>query len=71
MRTARKLAEEFYCCESVTDFIKQIQLAAIKEGMRRAAKVSRDANAQPMPFIQIEITQAILTAAEQLTEKDL
>lgn len=47
--------------------IKQIQLDAMKEGMRRAAEVAYKINdGHDWP-----VTRAILTAAEQLTEKDL
>jgi len=47
---------------------KAIQLDAIKEGMRRAAHI----NEQYMPALMAkDANQAILSAAEQLTEKDL
>ena len=46
--------------------IRQIQLDAMREGMRRAAELSNVAN----PTGQM-VTKSILSAAEQLTEKDL
>jgi len=64
---------------SPTEIKKQIQLDAVKEGMRRAAKEV----AKPMAKVPDETMQkytvilthalsnAILTAAEHLTEKDL
>jgi len=55
--------------------IKQIQLDAIKEGMRRAAEIAKE---QDKPCYSDEHAQgcymaskAILTKAEQLTIKDL
>jgi hypothetical protein len=51
--------------------IKQIQLDAMKEGMRRAAKTITPDVYKNRIKRQEEGVQAILTAAEQLTEKDL
>lgn len=53
--------------------IKQIQLDAMKEGMRRAAEVTLTVSAVPVSrkLIKDEMKEAILTAAEQLTEKDI
>jgi cytochrome c553 len=51
---------------------KQIQLDAMKEGMRRAAgmdRLARHTNASHEDVKQI--ADNILTAAEQLTERDL
>ena len=45
--------------------IEEIQLQAIKEGMRRAAVMAEHWNGA------VSIDNIILTAAEQLTEKDL
>lgn len=45
--------------------IQQIQLDAMKEGMRRAASMCRN------HALDYEQEQSILTTAEQLTEKDL
>lgn len=56
--------------------IQQIQLDAMKEGMRRAATVVEENN-QPVFNLPTRLHtrkalgQAILTAAEQLIEKDL
>lgn len=56
--------------------IHEIQLDAMKEGMRRAATVVVENN-QPVFDLPTRLHtrqalgQAILTAAEQLTEKDL
>lgn len=63
------------------DMCQQIQLDAMREGMRRAARI---ASAKDRPISQYTLSekrarrdeqlytsQAILTAAEQLTEKDL
>jgi len=47
--------------------IEEIQLDAMKEGMRRAAKCATIGNAK----IQIQNEENILTASEQLTIKDL
>lgn len=58
------------------DFIKQVKLDAIKEGMRRAAAVVVENN-QPVFDLPTRLHtrqalgKAILTAAEQLTIKDL
>lgn len=55
--------------------IQQIQLDAVKQGMRRAAVIVE--NNQPvfdLPtrlYTRQALGQAILAAAEQLTEKDL
>lgn len=58
---------------TMTNVVKQIQLDAMKEGMRRAANVTLNISAAPVSrkLIKDEIKEAILTAAEQLTEKDL
>lgn len=61
------------------DEIKQIQLDAMKEGMRRAAEIVMPPMREEHEYEQCKeydqmcksIGQAILTAAEQLTEKDL
>ena len=50
------------------ELVKQIQLDAMKEGMRRAAEVIPDSKAL---FNAGQLRKAILAAAEQLTEKDL
>jgi len=58
------------------DFYRQIQLDAMKEGARRAATVVVENN-QPVFDLPTRLHtrqalgQAILAAAEQLTEKDL
>ena len=57
------------------DDIKQIQLDAMKEGMRRAANLCKQRSEQCFsPTVAShhkQDEQAILTAAEQLTIKDL
>jgi len=77
-----KTAEEYvrtmvHDSRTFVSHVKQIQLDAMKEGMRRAAKVSRE-HLQGTASGWVNITQrgktvsnAILDAAEQLTEKDL
>jgi hypothetical protein len=63
--------------EGQQEFLKlvpQIQLDAMKEGMRRAAELADNpVRLEPgySHLTQQNIKQAILTAAEQLTEKDL
>lgn len=51
-------------------FVKAIQLDALKEGMRRASKHTKNFEFTDYNCAK-GIEQAILTAAEQLTEKDL
>jgi len=55
--------------------LKEAQLDAMKEGMRRAAKMCNDQWQQmEVPAERLQIYYAekgILSAAEQLTEKDL
>jgi len=64
-------------CEEVESWLKQIQLDAMKEGMRRAAEQARPiamnlaSDSSHIPVIANEISKAILTASEQLTKKDL
>ena len=57
------------------DDIKQIQLDAMKEGARRAAeqvKAQHYSSESSTRHVTLNVAQrAILTAAEQLTEKDL
>lgn len=59
--------------EAFFDFMcKQIQLDAMKEGMRRAAKNVANRNGPEDCQTCLAVAkEAILTAAEQLTEKDL
>jgi hypothetical protein len=52
---------------SAIESIKQIQLDAMKEGMRRAAEIVLVSHNKSETLIR----QDILTAVEQLTEKDL
>ena len=56
---------------SVENMVKQIQLDAMKEGMRRAAKIVGTELYMDEPRTPYQIHKAILTAAEQLTDKDL
>ena len=51
--------------------IQQIQLDAIKEGMRRAAEICVKYKNYGDLYPPINTRKTILTAAEQLTEKDL
>jgi len=54
--------------DSITvSFIQQIQLDAMKEGMRRAAKIA----SYVIPTHEWTHEKAIITASEQLTIKDL
>jgi hypothetical protein len=68
--------------EFTIDDFKQIQLDAIKEGMRRAARQVYGTHVRATTPEMVEfnsgvkqtkdkVEQAILSAAEQLTEKDL
>ena len=59
--------------EVIAPIIKQIQLDAIKEGMRRAADIliKTEVEGRHPWCVREESHKAILTAAEQLTEKDL
>lgn len=58
--------------ELTIDTVQQIQLDAMKEGMRRAANCAVHAGvyASDHPGCKVS-AEAILSAAEQLTEKDL
>jgi hypothetical protein len=85
MKTAEQIYHSnacFFLCEAATKLslikvIQEIQLEALKEGMRRAAKIA--SNECPVftihPLSQMNqrehTTEAILSAAEQITEKDL
>jgi len=79
MKTAKEWTSEIIDYElthydgSYTKLIKQIQLDAMKEGMRRAVKVMSECNSiGDNEYEEYKrLSQAILTAAEQLTEKDL
>jgi hypothetical protein len=83
MKTAEEWTSEIIDYElthydgSYTKLIKQIQLDAMKEGMRRAAEQARPiamnlaSDSSHIPVIANEISKAILTASEQLTKKDL
>ena len=71
MKTAEEWLEEMFgrnnwiTADSVT--IKQIQLDAMREGMRRAAEIVVTDEATSYSVIKSHI----LSAAEQLTEKDI
>lgn len=57
---------------AVLDLFKQIQLDAMREGMRRAAKIVMPYNkALVGEEARKLISKTILSAAEKLTEKDL
>ena len=72
---------DIVCCDETAlgvfslERIKQIQLDAMQEGMRRAAGMAgQDAIIQPSNDalqLLIKRKEAILAAAEQLTDKDL
>jgi hypothetical protein len=71
-----KTAEEWAEIWPDTDFdselmmlirIKQIQLDAMKEGLRRANRIVETTSG----ISRIVVSKQILTAAKQLTEKDL
>ena len=71
MATTRLGIEDFD-----NQFVKQVQLDAMKEGMRRAAnQVGMQWDSQMTKVYQVTQArnnqQAILTASEQLTIKDL
>ena len=54
------------------EWLQQIQLNAMKEGMRRAALLTEEITDKQMLHQDCYgVQQAILTAAEQLTMKDL
>ena len=66
--------------DGIETIVQQIQLDAMKEGMRRAAQIAEDntfALGKKTEWEQaydkgcLDSQAAILTAAEQLTEKDL
>lgn len=82
MKTAEEWREEFpiliggndkeQVIVSYTSFIQEIQLDAMKEGMRRASAVARHAGSYANEHAGCDAAaNAILSAAEQLTEKDL
>lgn len=69
MKTAEEMLDEHYenlngNASDIIVAIKQIQLDAMQEGMRRAHDVICGKKSKGMKL-------AILSAAEQLTEKDL
>ena len=73
MKTAEEMLDEHYenlngNASDIIVAIKQIQLDAMREGMRRAANVDMcDGSCSEV----CPNKQVILSAAEQLTEKDL
>ena len=77
MKTAEKWGDYLAMLGSgnfTTEHIEQIQLDAMKEGMRRAANVCCDQQKYFTREASVQCLQnhdAILTAAEQLTVKDL
>ena len=74
MKTAEEWEMKCGSSQMITpQIIKQIQLDAIKEGMRRAAKVARPKEMMLSMETQtnFDVERNILTAAEQLTTKDL
>ena len=59
-------------CEDLSPkLVKQIQLDALKEGLRRAAKLNEGDGFTCSCSCLEDATKDILSAAEQLTEKDL
>jgi len=70
MKTAEEWLTETDVSHPNTDLVKlveQIQLDAMKEGMRMAAEIASDRE----PSGELGIDEAIFSAAEQLTIKDL
>jgi hypothetical protein len=73
MKTSKELAEEYWklpqAQRGFIPWIRRVRLEGIKEGMRRAAKIK----VPPAPIARLHEAreQAILIAAEQLTEKDI
>ncbi len=76
MKSAEERVKQLHYCdqefqledEDLIALIKEIQLDAIKEGMRRASII----NEQYVPaLLSKNVNRAILTIADQLTEKDL
>ncbi len=53
------------------DLVKQIQLDAMREGMRRASEICLPKTKREYLLSESACKQRILSAAEQLTEKDL
>jgi len=71
MKTAEEMLDEHYenlngNASDIIVAIKQIQLDAMREGMRRAAEIAEARHLDGDMH-----SEAILSAAEQLTEKDL
>ena len=58
----------YYNIEVFNSMVREIRLDAVKEGMKRAARIADEAQYKTEPR---DCMIAILTAAEQLTEKDL
>ena len=73
MRNYLSTHESEHDDDEIIEWLKQIQLDAMKEGMRRAATVCvREAIKHDMNWAgSRNCATAILTTAEQLTEKDL
>ena len=67
-----KKAEEIQIIQDIKQ-IQQIQLDAIKEGMRRAAEIGekQECENKQLAVAYTSVKEAILSAAEQLTTKDL
>ena len=82
MKTAEEWIDDLRHTKCVGDMmcgvtnveLKQIQLDAMKEGMRRAVEQytieMRKHYPQYVPVEELNITQAILIAAEQLTNQE-
>ena len=77
MKTAKEwvsviLAKYGIVRNGMADVIKEIQLDAMKEGMKRAAKIAWDAEAHITYDRPVDERhcRAILISLEQLTEKD-
>ena len=76
MKTAEDLAYELLGGENLkqgsVEWLQQIQLDAIKEGMRRAAtRAYTEHSYEKVAEVMKELETEILSTAEQLTEKDL
>ena len=73
MKSAEQwLAETLFSDTSSLDDVREIQLDAMKEGMRRAAGMDRLARHTNVSHEDVkQIAENILNVSERLTEKDL
>lgn len=74
MKSTEELALEFSRLRSPKEtkaIISQIQLDAMREGMQRASEICLPKTKREYLLSESACKQRILSAAEQLTEKDL